>query len=166
MQTIHPMLWFDTQAEEAANRYVSIFPNSKLGRVERYGPGAPQPEGTVMTVEFFLDGQQFVALNAGPEFTFNESISFVVPCESQAEVDKFWDKLVDGGEPSYCGWLKDRYGVSWQVTPTVLTEMLSDPDPEKSKRVFEAMMKVVGKFEIDDLKAAYEGRIPQPAGRA
>jgi predicted 3-demethylubiquinone-9 3-methyltransferase (glyoxalase superfamily) len=112
MQTIHPMLWFDDKAEEAANHYVSIFPNSKLGTITRYGPAGPLEEGKVMTVEFFLDGRQFVALNGGPEFSFSEAISFVVPCESQAEVDQIWDKLIDGGEPAPCGWLKDRYGLS------------------------------------------------------
>jgi len=156
MQKIHPMLWFDNQAEEAANFYVSIFPNSKTGKVAKYGSGAPLPEGTVLTVEFELDGQKYVALNGGPEFKFNESVSFVVPCESQAEVDEMWDKLVAGGEPSACGWLKDRYGLSWQVVPTELLKLLDDPDPARSKRVFEAMMKVWGKFNVADLRAAAE----------
>ena len=154
MQKTYPMLWFDNQAEEAAQFYVSIFPNSKTGKVAKYGPGAPLPEGTVLTVEFELDGQKMVALNGGPEFKFNESVSFVVPCESQAEVDKMWDRLVVGGEPSACGWLKDRYGLSWQVVPTELMALLDDPDPAKSKRVFEAMMKVWGKFNVADLRAA------------
>jgi predicted 3-demethylubiquinone-9 3-methyltransferase (glyoxalase superfamily) len=161
MQKIHPMLWFDDQAEEAASRYVSIFPNSKIGATTRYGPAGPGVEGTVMTVDFELDGQRFVALNGGPEFKFNEAISFVVPCESQAEVDAIWDKLVDGGEPAPCGWLKDRYGLSWQIVPTVLLEMLTDPDPARAQRVNEAMLKVFGKFEIAELRAAYEG-VPTP----
>jgi len=156
MQKTYPMLWFDNQAEEAAEFYVSIFPNSKAGKVAKYGPGAPLPEGTVLTVEFELDGQKMVALNGGPEFKFNESVSFVVPCESQAEVDKMWDRLVVGGEPSACGWLKDRYGLSWQVVPTELLKLLDDPDPAKSKRAFEAMMKVWGKFNVADLRAAAE----------
>lgn len=157
MQTIHPMLWFDDQAEEAARHYVSIFPNSTIGAISRYGAAGPGEEGTVMVVEFTLDGQKFLALNGGPVFTFNESVSFVVPCESQAEVDRYWDKLVDGGEPSDCGWLKDRYGLSWQVVPTELDAMMLDPDPEKSRRVTEAMLKVHGKFDIAELRAAYEG---------
>lgn len=157
MKTIHPMLWFDGTAEEAANHYVAIFPNSKVRDVMRYGAAGPAPEGTVMTVDFELDGQRFVALNGGPEFQFNESISFVVPCESQAEVDRFWDKLVDGGEPSACGWLKDRYGVSWQVVPIELDKMMADPDPVKAQRVTEAMLKVWGKLDLADLRAAYEG---------
>lgn len=156
MQTIHPMLWFDHEAEEAARHYVSIFPNSEITTITRYGPAGPLEEGTVMTVEFTLDGQRFVALNGGPEFTFNESVSFVVPCESQAEVDTIWDRLVEGGAPNDCGWLKDRYGFSWQVVPTALMEMLSDDDAAKAQAVNEAMLKVHGKFEIDDLVAAYE----------
>jgi predicted 3-demethylubiquinone-9 3-methyltransferase (glyoxalase superfamily) len=162
MQKIHPMLWFDDQAQEAANYYVSIFPNSKLGKLTRYGPAGPLAEGTVMTVDFELDGQRFVALNGGPDFTFNEAISFVVPCESQSEVDAIWDKLVDGGEPAPCGWLKDRFGLSWQVVPTALEEMLSDPDRERANRVNEAMLKVFGKFDIAELRAAYDG-VPTPA---
>jgi predicted 3-demethylubiquinone-9 3-methyltransferase (glyoxalase superfamily) len=163
MEKIYPMLWFDGQAEEAAKHYVSIFPNSKLGRVSRYTAAGPLPEGTVMTVDFELDGQRFVALNGGPEFTFNESISFVVPCESQVEVDEYWDKLIDGGEPSACGWLKDRYGLSWQVVPIELDQMMLDPDPVKAQRVTEAMLKVWGKFDIAELRAAYEG---EPVGSA
>jgi len=157
MQTIHPMLWFDDQAEEAANHYVSIFPNSKLGTITRYGPAGPLPDGKVMTVDFELDGQRFVALNGGPDFKFNEAISFVVPCESQGEVDAIWDRLIDGGEPAPCGWLKDRYGVSWQVVPIALEQMLADPDMEKANRVNEAMLKVFGKFDIDQLRRAYDG---------
>jgi predicted 3-demethylubiquinone-9 3-methyltransferase (glyoxalase superfamily) len=160
MQKIHPMLWFDSQAEEAANHYVSIFPNSGIGTVTKYGPAGPLAEGTVMTVQFELDGAKFVALNGGPDFTFTEAVSFVVPCETQAEVDRIWDRLVDGGRPDACGWLKDRYGLSWQIVPTELLEMLADPDPTKAQRVNEAMLKVFGKFDIEDLRAAYEGKVP------
>jgi predicted 3-demethylubiquinone-9 3-methyltransferase (glyoxalase superfamily) len=157
MQKIHPMLWFDGQAQEAADFYTSTFPNSKVGRITRYGPAGPLAEGTVMTVDFELDGQPFVALNGGPEFTFNESISFVVPCESQDEVDRYWDRLVDGGEAAPCGWLKDRFGVSWQIVPTALETMLSDADPAKAQRVNEAMLQVFGKFDIAQLEAAFRG---------
>ena len=157
MQKIHPMLWFDGQAEEAAQHYTSIFPNSKISRVTRYGAAGPLAEGTVMTVDFELDGQPFVALNGGPEFTFNESISFVVPCESQDEVDRFWERLIDGGEAQPCGWLKDRFGVSWQIVPTRLEELIADPDPVKAQRVNEAMLRVFGKFDIAELEAAYRG---------
>jgi predicted 3-demethylubiquinone-9 3-methyltransferase (glyoxalase superfamily) len=157
MQKIHPMLWFDDQAEEAAKHYVSIFPNSELGPISRYSAAGPGAEGSVMTVDFELDGQRFVALNGGPDFKFNEAISFVVPCESQEEVDRYWAKLVAGGEESYCGWLKDRYGLSWQIVPIELDQMMLDPDPQKAKRVTEAMLKVRGKFEIEELRAAYEG---------
>jgi predicted 3-demethylubiquinone-9 3-methyltransferase (glyoxalase superfamily) len=160
MQKIHPMLWYDNQAEEAANHYVSIFPNSRITKVTHYIAG-PLPEGTVMTVEFELDGQKLVALNGGPDFRLTEAISFVVPCESQAEVDRYWDRLVDGGEESYCGWLKDRYGLSWQIVPTELLEMMDDPDPAKARRATEAMLKVKGRFDIAQLRAAYEG---EPAG--
>jgi predicted 3-demethylubiquinone-9 3-methyltransferase (glyoxalase superfamily) len=157
MQKIHPMLWFDDQAEEAARDYVSIFPNSRIDKVTYYGPAGPLKEGTVMTVEFFLDGQRFVALNGGPEFTFSEAISLVVPCESQEEIDDVWTQLIGGGEPAPCGWLKDKYGLSWQVVPTQLGEWLSDPDPEKARRVNEAMLKVFGKFDIEELRRAYDG---------
>jgi predicted 3-demethylubiquinone-9 3-methyltransferase (glyoxalase superfamily) len=164
MQKIHPMLWFDDQAQEAAELYTSIFPNSAIRATTKYGPAGPLAEGTVMTVEFELDGSRFVALNGGPEFKFNESISFVVPCESQAEVDRYWDRLVDGGQPAPCGWLKDRFGVSWQVVPTALEEMLTDADPAKAQRVNEAMLKVFGKFDISELQAAFDGE-PVGAGR-
>ncbi len=157
MKTIYPMLWFDNQAEEAANFYVSIFPNSEVGSVTHYGPAGPLAAGTVMTVDFELDGQRFVALNGGPEFPFSEAISFVVPCESQAEIDRYWGKLVDGGEPAPCGWLRDRFGLSWQIEPIELVEMLSDPDPVKAQRVNEAMLRVFGKFDIAALRAAFEG---------
>jgi predicted 3-demethylubiquinone-9 3-methyltransferase (glyoxalase superfamily) len=162
MQKIHPMLWFDDQAEEAAKHYVSIFQNSKLGKILKYTAAGPLPEGTVMTVDFELDGQRLVALNGGPDFRFNEAISFVVPCESQAEVDTIWDKLIAGGAPAPCGWLKDKFGVSWQVVPTALLEMLADPDPARARRIHEAMLKVFGKFDTAELRAAYEG-VPMPA---
>ena len=152
---ITPFLWFDNQAEEAMNFYTSIFKDSKIGTVTRYGEGGPGPKGTVMTVEFQLDGQEFVALNAGPLFKFTEAISFVVNCETQEEVDEFWEKLSEGGEKSRCGWLKDKYGLSWQIVPTALGEMLNDKDPGKSRRVVEAMLKM-DKIDIKTLKQAYE----------
>jgi predicted 3-demethylubiquinone-9 3-methyltransferase (glyoxalase superfamily) len=164
MQTIHPMLWFDDQAQQAAEFYTSIFPNSRIGTITKYGPPGPGLEGTVMTVDFELDGSRLVALNGGPDFKFNESISLVVPCETQAEVDRIWDRLVDGGEPAPCGWLKDRFGLSWQIVPTLLTEMLADSDKEKAQRVNEAMLKVFGKFDIAELQAAFNGE-PVGAGR-
>ena len=163
MQRIYPMLWFDDQAQEAAEQYTSIFPNSKIGEITKYGPAGPGPEGSVMTVEFELDGARLVALNGGPNFTFNESISLVVPCETQEEIDRVWDQLIDGGQPAPCGWLKDRFGLSWQVVPTALTEMLADPNKEKAHRVNEAMLKVFGKFDIAELRAAFEG---EPVGAA
>jgi predicted 3-demethylubiquinone-9 3-methyltransferase (glyoxalase superfamily) len=153
MQKITPCLWFDTEGEEAAKFYTSVFPNSRIVDVARYGAAGPRPEGTVMTVSFELDGQKFVALNGGPDFTFNEAISFQVSCESQEEVDAFWSKLSEGGEEGPCGWLKDRYGVSWQIIPTVLPELLGDPDPEKSQRVMRAMLNMK-KIEIDALERA------------
>ncbi len=158
MKPIYPMLWFDTQAEEAANHYASIFPDAKINGISRYGTPGPGPEGQVMTVDLELNGRRFVLLNGGPEFPFNESVSFVVECADQAEVDAVWAKLVDGGQEAPCGWLKDRFGVSWQVVPTALLEMMSDPNAEKAKRVNEAMLKVVGKFDIASLRAAFEGR--------
>ena len=155
MQKITPFLWFDNNAEEAAKFYVSIFNNSKIVSVARYGDAGPGPKGTVMTVAFQLEGQEFLALNGGPLFKFNESISFVVNCETQEEVDEFWKKLSEGGEKSRCGWLKDRYGLSWQVVPTVLGEMLQDKDPKKSQRVMKAMLQM-DKMDIAALKQAYE----------
>lgn len=153
MQKITPFLWFDSQAEEAANFYVSIFKNSKIVSIARYGKSGPGPEGGVMTVEFLLDGQKFVALNAGPRFKFTEAISFVVNCETQQEVDEYWEKLLEGGEESMCGWLKDKYGLSWQIVPTVLPQLLQDKDAEKAKRIMEAMLKMK-KIVIEDLKRA------------
>jgi predicted 3-demethylubiquinone-9 3-methyltransferase (glyoxalase superfamily) len=153
MQKITPFLWFDTEGEEAAEFYKSVFPNSKILEVTRYGSAGPRPEGMVMTVSFELDGQQFVALNGGDEFTFSEAISFAVQCETQDEVDAYWSKLTDGGEEGPCGWLKDRYGVSWQIVPTRLPELLTDPDKEKAQRVMEAMLGMT-KIEIDELERA------------
>ena len=152
-KSILPCLWFDTEGEEAARFYTSIFPNSKILDIARDGEAGPRAEGTVMTVSFELDGQEFVALNGGPEFTFNEAISFQVFCETQAEVDYFWSKLSEGGEESRCGWLKDKFGLSWQIVPTVLPQLLGDPDREKSQRVMRAMLNMK-KIEIDALERA------------
>jgi len=161
MQKITPFLWFDNNAEEAVNFYVSIFKNSKVGKVTRYNEAsskaAGRPEGSVMTLEFQLEGQNFVAINAGPHFKFTEAISFVVDCGSQEEVDYFWEKLTaDGGQESQCGWLKDKYGLSWQITPRVLIEMIGDKDPQKAHRVMEAMLQMK-KIDIATLKRAYDG---------
>src|SRR2546423_7481006 len=161
-QKITPFLWFDSQAEEAAKFYVSIFKNSRITSTTRYeeetAKAAGRPKGSVMTVAFELDGQEFTALNGGPVFKFTEAISLVVNCRTQEEVDHFWSKLSAGGQEVQCGWLKDRFGVSWQVVPTVLSEMLQDKDPEKSKRVMAAMLKM-RKISIDGLKHAYGGRV-------
>ena len=157
MQKITPFLWFDNQAEEAANFYVSIFNNSKILSISRYGEAGPGPKGSAMTVVFQLDGEEFIALNGGPLFKFTEAISFVVNCETQQEVDEFWEKLSQDGEESRCGWLKDKYGLSWQIVPTILGKLMTDPDPQKSKRVMEAMLKME-KIVIDDLKRAYDGK--------
>ena len=156
MQKITPCLWFDTEAEDAAGFYTSIFKNSGITDIARYGEGGPRPAGLVMTVEFELDGQKFVALNAGPEFKFNEAISFQVSCGDQGEVDGFWSALTEGGEESQCGWLKDRYGVSWQIIPTRLPELLSDPDPERSQRAMSAMMEMK-KIDIAAVERAAAG---------
>jgi predicted 3-demethylubiquinone-9 3-methyltransferase (glyoxalase superfamily) len=150
-------LWFDDQAEEAADYYTSIFKDSKIGRIGRYGEAGPGPAGTVVTVDFELNGQKFVALNGGPQFTFNESISFQIHCAAQDEVDYYWNRLSEGGKEVACGWLTDKYGVSWQVIPTVLMDMLSDPDPEKAKRATEAMLAMT-KLDIAELQKAYAGR--------
>ena len=139
---ITPCLWFDTQGEEAANFYVSIFKNSRVLGITRYGDAGPGPRGTVMTVSFLLDGQQFTALNGGPTFPFTPAISFVINCETQADVDQFWAKLTAGGKEGQCGWLTDRFGVSWQVVPTGLMELLKEPDPEKSTRVMQSLMQM------------------------
>lgn len=153
MQKITPCLWFDTQGEEAAMFYTSLFKNSRIVDVARYGEAGPRPAGTVMTVSFELDGQPFVALNGGPEFTFNEAVSFQVSCEGQDEVDHYWNGLSEGGEEGPCGWLKDRYGVSWQVIPTAMTELLNDPDAGRSQRAMAAMLGM-GKIDIAALRAA------------
>jgi predicted 3-demethylubiquinone-9 3-methyltransferase (glyoxalase superfamily) len=165
VQNITPFLWFDNEAEEAANFYTSLFPNSSILRVARYGEAGPGEAGSVMTVDFELNGREFVALNGGPEFTFTEAVSFLVNCESQEEVDEFWEKLSEGGEKGPCGWLKDRYGLSWQVVPTLLEELIHDPDEEKSQRVMNAMMQM-GKIEIEPLKQAYEGKEPASPARS
>ena len=152
---ITPFLWFDTQAEQAAHHYVSIFPNSRIVKTTPYGDAGPGPKGSVMTVEFEINGQPFIALNGGPHFRFNEAISFSVDCTTQAEVDDYWAKLSAGGDEGPCGWLKDRFGVSWQVNPVVLGQMLGDPDPARSKRVMQAMLKMK-KIDIARLKEAYD----------
>jgi predicted 3-demethylubiquinone-9 3-methyltransferase (glyoxalase superfamily) len=157
MQTITPFLWFDGKAEEAANFYTSIFKNSKIGKVTRYPEGTPGPAGTVMTVTFEINGQEFMALNGGPQFKFTEAVSFVVNCQTQEEVDEYWKKLSAGGKEIQCGWLKDKYGLSWQIVPTALGEMLQGADPETSKRVMHALMQMV-KIDIKVLKQAYDGK--------
>jgi predicted 3-demethylubiquinone-9 3-methyltransferase (glyoxalase superfamily) len=149
-------LWFDGQAEEAARYYVSIFESSRVGKVSRYTEAGPGPAGSVMTVEFELSGQKFLGLNGGPQFTFNEAISFQIFCDDQDEVDYYWGKLTEGGEEGPCGWLKDRYGVSWQVIPAVLVDLVGDPDPEKAKRATEAMLGMT-KFDIAALERAHAG---------
>lgn len=149
-------LWFDGQAEEAANHYISIFGHSRLGKISHYTEAGPGPAGTVMTVEFELNGQKFVGLNGGPQFSFNPSVSFQIHCADQDEVDHYWGRLSQGGEEVACGWLKDRYGLSWQVVPTVLIEMIGDPDPEKAARTTEAMLAMT-KFDIAALRKAYAG---------
>ena len=157
---IVPNLWFASQAEEAARFYTALFPNSGIGRITRYGKAGHDmhrlEEGTVMTVEFTLNGQDFLALNGGPLFTFSEAISFIIQCETQEEADSYWDKLTEGGDPDaqQCGWLKDKFGVSWQVIPTEFNELMNDPDPEKSERVMEAMLQMK-KLDIATLKKAY-----------
>jgi predicted 3-demethylubiquinone-9 3-methyltransferase (glyoxalase superfamily) len=155
MQKITPFLWFNDQAEEAMNFYTAIFKNSKISSVSRYGEGGPGPQGSVMTATFELNGQEFMALNGGPLFTFTEAISFFVNCETQAEVDELWEKLTEGGEESQCGWLKDKYGLSWQIVPSVLGELLNDPDAEKARRVMNAMLQMK-KIDIAGLRSAYE----------
>lgn len=156
MQRITPFLWFDNNAEEATNYYVSVFKNSRVRRIVRYGEAGPGPAGTVMTVEFELDGQEFVGLNGGPQFKFTEAVSFTVRCETQEEIDYYWDKLSDGGQKSRCGWVKDKFGLWWQVEPRVLADMMADKDPEKAKRVMEAMLKM-DKIDLEPLNRAYEG---------
>lgn len=154
MQKITPSLWFDNQAEEAANFYISVFKNSKIVEVGRYSEAGPGPAGSVMVISFELDGQLFSAINGGPEFVFSPAISFAVDCESQEEVDYLWEKLTEGGAEDPCGWLRDKYGVSWQIVPKVLTELLQDKDPAKVKRVTEAMFQMK-KLDIKTLQDAY-----------
>ena len=155
MQKITPFLWFDDKAEEAMNFYVSIFKNSKVVRVTRYGEGGPGPKGTVMSATFQLNGQDFFALNGGPQFSFSPAISFFVSCETQQEVDELWEKLSEGGEIQRCGWLKDKYGISWQIIPSALGKLLQDKDAEKAKRVMQAMLQM-DKIDIEGLKQAYD----------
>jgi predicted 3-demethylubiquinone-9 3-methyltransferase (glyoxalase superfamily) len=153
MKKITPFLWFDGRAEEAANFYTAIFPNSKIVSMTRSGEAGPGPKGSVMSATFELQGQEFIALNGGPMFTFSPAISFFVPCETQEEIDKFWEKLSEGGEKQRCGWLKDKFGVSWQIVPTVLGQLLQDKDAEKSKRVMNATLQM-DKLDIASLKRA------------
>ena len=154
MQKITPSLWFDKQAEEAVNFYTSIFKNSRIARVTRYGEAGPGPKGSVMTVTFELEGQAFMAINGGPHYTFSPAISFLVNCKTQEEVDELWEKLSAGGEVVQCGWLKDKYGISWQIVPTILGELLNDPDPVKSQKVMKAMLQMK-KISIEGLQKAY-----------
>lgn len=156
MQKITPFLWFDGKAEEAANFYVSIFKNSKIGNVTRYGDAGPGPKGTVMIVTFSLDGLEFTALNGGPQYKFSPAISFFVNCETQEEVDELWEKLSEGGDRLQCAWLRDKYGVSWQIVPSALRQLMQDKDPLKSQRVFRAILQM-SKIDIEGLKRAYRG---------
>ncbi len=156
MTKITPNLWLDTEAEEAADFYVSIFENSRVLAATHYTEAGPRPAGTVMTVEFELDGQRFVGINGGPQFSFDEAVSFEIDCETQEEVDYFWEKLCEGGEEGPCGWLKDRYGLSWQVVPTGMDELFRDPDPTRSERAMRAMLKM-GKLDIAALRRAADG---------
>ena len=156
MQKITPNLWFDTEAEDAANFYVSVFKDSEIVEISHYGDAGPRPAGMVLTVSFRIHGQEFTALNGGPDFKFNEAVSFLVNCESQEEVDDLWERLSEGGEEGPCGWLKDKYGVSWQITPTVLGKLLQDEDSEKANRVMKAMLQMK-KIEIAGLQKAYNG---------
>jgi predicted 3-demethylubiquinone-9 3-methyltransferase (glyoxalase superfamily) len=162
IRKITPCLWFDTEAEAAANFYVGIFDNSRISRIARYGKVGQdihgrQP-GSVMTVAFEIDGQSFLALNGGPQFTFSEAVSFIVSCETQAELDRFWDRLTDGGEAGPCGWLKDRFGVSWQVVPSILPQLMTDPDPEKPQRVMQAFLQMK-KLDVAVLERAAAGQV-------
>jgi predicted 3-demethylubiquinone-9 3-methyltransferase (glyoxalase superfamily) len=155
-QRITPFLWFDSNAQEAADYYVSIFPNSEITEVSRYGEAGPRAAGSVMVVSFRLDGQEFLALNGGPEFTFNEAVSFSIACADQDEVDYYWEKLTDEGEPGPCGWLKDKFGLSWQVFPTILPKLLGDPDRAKANRVMQAMLQM-GKIDTAKIEQAAKG---------
>jgi predicted 3-demethylubiquinone-9 3-methyltransferase (glyoxalase superfamily) len=156
VQKITPFLWFDTRAEEASKFYTSIFTNSKVGNITRYGDAAPGPKGSVMVASFELNGQEFMALNGGPQFKFTEAVSFVVNCDTQEEVDYYWEKLSQGGQKVQCGWLKDKFGLSWQIVPTALGRLMSDPDPEKCKRVMQAMLQM-SKLDIKALERAHQG---------
>jgi predicted 3-demethylubiquinone-9 3-methyltransferase (glyoxalase superfamily) len=156
VQKITPFLWFNDNAEEAMKFYTSIFKNSKVGRVARYGDAGPGPKGAMMTASFSLDGQEFIALNGGPQFKFTEAVSFVVNCETQKEIDEFWEKLSAGGREIECGWLKDKFGLSWQIVPTILGKLMSDADPAKSQRVMSALLKMK-KLDIATLQRAYDG---------
>lgn len=162
MQKITPFLWFNGQAEEAANLYTSLIKNSKLGNIARYGEAGPGPKGSAMSVTFQLDGQEFIALNGGPQFTFTPAVSFLVSCETQEEVDRLWEKLSEGGRKDRCGWLQDKFGLSWQIVPTVLGKMLHDKDAEKSKRVMQAMLQM-RKLDIAGLERAYNGEAQKSA---
>jgi predicted 3-demethylubiquinone-9 3-methyltransferase (glyoxalase superfamily) len=155
MQKITPFLWFDDQSEQAVEFYTSIFNNSKIGTITRYGEQGPGQPGTVMSATFYLEGQEFTALNGGPVFSFSPAISFFVHCETQEEIDDLWEKLSEGGEVQQCGWLTDKFGVSWQIVPTILGQLLNDPDPHRSSKVTQAMLKMV-KLDIGLLKQAYE----------
>lgn len=155
MSKITPFLWFNNQAEDAMNFYTSIFPDSRIGAVSRYPEGGPGEAGSVMSAAFVLNGQEFMVLNGGPEFKFNEAVSFFVKCETQEEVDLYWARLTEGGEPGPCGWLKDKYGLSWQIIPDLLNQLMGDPDPAKSQRVMQAMLKM-SKIESDLLQQAYD----------
>ena len=157
MQKITPFLWFDGKAEEAAKFYTSIFKNSKMGEIRRYGDAGPGPKGSVLTASFQIEGQEFVALNGGPQFEFTPAISFFVNCETQEEVDELWEKLSAGGKKNRCGWLQDKFGLSWQIIPTALGRLMGDPDPEKSSRVMKAMLQME-KIDISGLQRAYENR--------
>jgi predicted 3-demethylubiquinone-9 3-methyltransferase (glyoxalase superfamily) len=157
MQKLTACLWFDGQAEEAARFYTSIFKNSKIGAISRYGDTGPGPKGSVLTVKFQLDGQEFLALNGGPHYKFTPAISFIVNCEIQEEVDRMWEKLSEGGREVQCGWVTDKFGVSWQVVPTIISELMTDPDPARSNRVMQAILQMK-KLDIATLKKAHEGR--------
>jgi len=159
-QKITPNLWFDTEAEEAAAFYISVFPNSRIVNVVRYTEAGPRPAGMVMTIEFELDGQRFIGINGGPQFTFDEAVSFQINCETQDDVDYYWERLSEGGEEGPCGWLKDRYGLSWQVTPPGMDELFADPDPKKAERAMKAMLGM-SKLDLAALRSAAEG-VPVP----
>ncbi|MDQ3715628.1 MAG: VOC family protein [Actinomycetota bacterium] len=156
MPAITPNLWFDTQGEEAANHYVSIFPNSSIDKVTKYGEAGPGEAGTVVTVDFTLDGTAFTAINGGPQFSFDEAVSFLIPCKDQDEVDYYWTRLLEGGQESQCGWLKDKYGLSWQVVPTILDDLISDPDQEKGQRAMKAMLGMI-KLDVAELQRVFDG---------